>query len=300
LTSSAQSTQASAGTWAALAAFLLWGFSPLYYRAVGSAGAIEILAHRVVWSLLFCSALILVSSRGRELTALFSNSRLLASLLASALLVSINWLGFIWAVNNDHALEASMGYYLFPLVMVFLGAVILQEPVSRYQRYALLLVAGGVVNLLVGLGQIPWIALLLAISFGLYGLVRKQMAVAPLTGLTMECLLLSPAALLYFAFVGSDDALTFGSQGIAFDLLLIASALMTALPLLLFTFAAKRMSLATLGLLQYLNPSCQFLLAVIVFDEVFTLTHLYTFLLIWSGVLLFTYDGRRRPRRQPL
>ncbi|MCB1759348.1 MAG: EamA family transporter RarD [Gammaproteobacteria bacterium] len=300
MTPSAQSAQAPAGVWAALTAFLLWGFSALYYRAVGSAGAFEILAHRIVWSLLFCCALILIRGRGRELAAIYADRKLLGSLLLSALLVSVNWLGYIWAVNNGHALEASMGYYLFPLVMVFLGAVILQERISRLQRYALLLVSAGVVNLLVALGEVPWIALLLATSFGLYGLVRKQITVGPLIGLTVECLLLSPAALLYFAFAASNGALTFGSEGIAFDLLLAGTALMTAVPLLLFTYAAKRMRLATLGMLQYLNPSVQFLLAVTIIGEPFTSHHLYTFLLIWAGVFLFSYDSRRPERRQPL
>ena len=287
------------GILAALSAFLLWGFSPIYFRAVGAAPALEILAHRVVWSLLLCLLLLLLQRRLTELTGLFRNGRIMLTLSASSILVSVNWLGFIWAVNNERALEASMGYFILPIVMVLLGRLFLQEHLNRNQAFALLLVILGVLNLIIGAQQFPWIALLLASSFGCYGLVRKQVPVGPLTGLAMECLMLSPVALIYLLTLHARSDLVFGSLGAGFDTLLICSALMTALPLLLFTSATTKLRLGTVGLLQYLNPSCQFLLAVFLFDEPFTAAHLLTFLLIWSGLIWFTLDSRRRPLQTP-
>jgi len=285
------------GVLEAIGSFLIWGFSPLYYRAVGEAGSLEILSHRVVWSLFFCLILISLSGQTRALRQLFSQPRTLLTLFVSALLVSINWLAFIWAVNNDKALEASMGYFIFPIVMVALGGIFLNERLNRNQMLALALVVLGVLNLLLGQQQLPWIALLLAGSMGLYSLVRKKVPAGPLVGLTMECLLLFPVAALYLFYLERQGELRFGSATAWMDILLICSALMTALPLILFTSAARKLRLGTLGLLQYLNPTCQFLLAVFLFAEPFSQAHLYTFLLIWSGLALFSIDSQRRIRR---
>lgn len=285
------------GILAALGAFLLWGFSPLYYRAVGTAGALEILAHRVVWSLLLCLLLVGISGQGREMRRLFSNPRHLGILLISALLVSVNWLGFIWAVNNDRALEASMGYFIFPIMMLLLGRLFLDERLNRPQQVAVGLVLGGVLVQLGLTGKLPWIALVLAVSFSIYGLVRKKIAVEPLVGLTVECLLLLPAAAGFLLLQTWNGTLVFGSLGPGFDALLAAAALITAIPLLLFTTATRRLRLGTVGLLQYLNPTCQFLLAVFLFNEPFSQVHLLSFLLIWGGVLLFSVDTRQRMGR---
>ena len=220
-----------AGVVAALAAFLIWGVSPLYYRSVGLAPAMEILAHRVVWSVLFTLVLIAVNGQLRKLLRIFLDARLLATLTVSSLLVSANWLTFIWGVNNGRALEASMGYFIFPIVMVGLGRVFLQERLNRAQMFALLLVVLGVTNLLLRQQQqLPWLALVLAISMGLYSLVRKQAPVDALLGLSVECLLLFPLAFAYLLILRQNGELVFGSLGGSFDLLLAASALMTALP----------------------------------------------------------------------
>jgi len=282
-----------AGIFAATGAFLIWGFSPIYYRAVGVAPALEIVAHRVVWSLVFTLVLVGLSGQLRQVLNIFRDVRALGTLLLSSLLVSANWLAFIWAVNNERALEASMGYFVFPIVMVVLGGIFLKERLSFGQLVALLLVVLGVINLLFGYSRFPWIALLLAGSMGCYGLVRKTVAVEALPGLTMECLLLSPVALGYLIILYANGELVFGSISPGFDLLLTCSALMTALPLILFTAATRVLRLGTVGLLQYLNPTCQFLLAVLLFREPFTQAHLITFLLIWSGLVLFTLDSRR-------
>ena len=286
-----------AGVVAALAAFLIWGVSPLYYRSVGLAPAMEILAHRVVWSVLFTLVLITANGQLRKLLRIFLDARLLATLTVSSLLVSANWLTFIWGVNNGRALEASMGYFIFPIVMVGLGRVFLQERLNRAQMFALLLVVLGVTNLLLRQQQqLPWLALVLAISMGLYSLVRKQAPVDALLGLSVECLLLFPLAFAYLLILRQNGELVFGSLGGSFDLLLAASALMTALPLILYTSATRLLRLGTVGLLQYINPSCQFMLAVFLFNEPFGSAYFHTFLLIWGGLAIFSLDTRRRLR----
>lgn len=289
-----QTESRRAGLLAALGAFLIWGFSPIYFRAVGTASALEILSHRVVWSLFFSLGLVALTGQTRILVNIFTRPRILATLLLSALLVSINWLAFIWAVNHDLALEASMGYFIFPLVMVVLGRIFLEERLNRNQILALCLVLLGVLNLLLSQNRLPWIALLLATSMGFYSLVRKTVPADPLVGLTIECLLLFPLSAFYLLLLGHSGELIFGTRGIGFDLLLACSALMTALPLILYTSATRILRLGTVGLLQYLSPSCQFLLAVFLFGEPFSQAQLHTFLLIWFGLAIFTLDSRYR------
>ncbi|MCW8919961.1 MAG: EamA family transporter RarD [Sedimenticola sp.] len=285
------------GVASALSAFLIWGFSSLYYRAIGDAPALEIIAHRAIWSLLFTLILVAATGQIRIFARLFSDRKMLLTLLISSILVSVNWLGFIWAVNNGKALEASMGYFIMPIVMVVLGRIFLDERLSRNQLISLALVCLGVLNLLIAIQQLPWIALLLAISFGFYSLVRKKINVSALVGLTMECLFLAPIALIYLWLLHRNGTLVFGTLTIGFDLLLLGSGLMTALPLILFTSASKRLRLSTVGLLQYLNPTVQFLLAVFLFNEPFSIPHLITFSLIWIGLIVFSVDSRSQLKR---
>ena len=287
-------TDAQTGVFAATGAYLLWGFSPLFYRLLGEASALEILGHRTLWSLLFTAILVHIGRQSGLLKKVFSDRRLLLTLSISAVMVAINWLTFIWAVNNDKALEASMGYFIMPIVMVVLGRIFLAEQMNRLQLAAVVMVCMGMFNLLLTLGQFPWIALIIAITLGLYGLVRKTASIDSLTGLTVECLLLSPAAIIYFAFIAFERSMVFGTLGMGFDLLLASSALMTAVPLILFTIGTRRLRFSTAGMLQYINPTCQFLLAVLLFREPFTSTHLTTFLLIWSGLILYSYNSLRR------
>ena len=285
------------GVLSAVGAFLIWGFSPLYYKVIGATPALEIIAHRALWSLFFTLLLVIFSGQTRTLLRLFGNARIPLILLLSSILVSVNWLGFIWAVNNDRTLEASMGYFIMPIVMVLLGRIFLDERLNRYQLISLLLVCLGVLNLLIALQQLPWIALLLAISFGFYSLLRKQVEVSALVGLTVECLFLSPFALGYLLYLERQDSLVFSTLGIAIDLMLVGTGLMTALPLLLFTSASKHLRLGTVGLIQYLNPTCQFLVALFIFHEPFSQHHLNTFTLIWIGLVIYTLDSRRARRQ---
>ncbi|MES9873473.1 MAG: EamA family transporter RarD [Candidatus Sedimenticola sp. PURPLELP] len=281
------------GVLASLGAYLLWGFSPIFYRLLGEASALEILAHRAVWSLAFTLVLVVTAGNTATLLKILANRRLMGVLLISSILVSVNWLIFIWAVNNDKVLEASMGYFIMPIVMVLLGRIFLTEHLSRFQLVSVLLACVGVLNLLVTLGQLPWVALTLAVSFGSYGLVRKMAPVDSILGLTVECLLLTPVALIYLAYLYAEGTLVFATRGLSLDLLLMSSALMTALPLILFTTGAKRLRYATAGMLSYINPTIQFLLAVLLFQEPFTSSHLVTFSLIWLGLGIFSYDARR-------
>ncbi len=294
------SKEVQIGLFSAIAAFLMWGFSPLYYRAIGTAPALEILAHRVIWSFFFTLTLVIIGKQWRPFLDALCSHRQLFILLISSLLVAGNWLGFIWAVNNGKALEASMGYYIMPVIMVLLGRFFLNEHLNSRQIFSFILVCVGVLNLLVGLGELPWLALFLACSFGLYSLVRKKTPVSALIGLTIECLLLAPISLIYLIYLQQNDQLIFGTLGLSFDMLLAAASLMTALPLIFFTMASKRLKLGTVGLIQYMNPTCQFLLAVFAFGEPFTQTHLITFLFIWGGLGLFSLDSHRRMRQAKL
>ena len=289
-------TQLRKGVFAAVAAFLIWGGSPIFFKALGKASAFEILAHRVVWSLLFTFALLSISNRTMDLLKLFRNQRLLVWLFISACLVATNWVVFIWAVNHEKALEASMGYFIFPIVMVALGRLFLNELLSRLQWVALLAVCLGVINLLFSLGELPWVALTLATAMGLYGLVRKKTPVDALLGLTVECLLLSPMALLYLIMLYHDGTLIFANLSLNTDILLACSALMTAVPLILFTASTHILKLGTVGMLQYINPTSQFLIAVFLFSEPFTDTHLITFSLIWLGLGIYTFESQRQSR----
>jgi len=292
-----QTREMQIGLFSAIAAFLMWGFSSLYYRAIGTAPALEILAHRAIWSALFTLILVIIGKQWQPfISALFSRKQLFI-LLISSLLVAGNWLGFIWAVNNGKALEASMGYYIMPVIMVLLGRAFLNEHLNSRQIFSFILVCIGVLNLLLGLGEIPWLGLFLACSFGLYSLVRKKTPVSALVGLTIECLLLAPISLIYLLYLNQNNQLVFGTLGVSFDLLLMASALMTALPLIFFTMASKRLKLGTVGLIQYMNPTCQFLLAVFAFGEPFTQIHFVTFAFIWAGLGLFSLDSHRQLRK---
>lgn len=278
----------------------MWGFSALYYRAVGVTPALEILAHRAVWSFLFTLILVVIAKQWKPFIEALTSPKQLFILLISSLLVGGNWFGFIWAVNNDKALEASMGYYIMPVIMVLLGRFFLDERLNSRQLFSIALVCLGVLNLLVSLGELPWLALFLACSFGLYSLVRKKTPVSALVGLTIECLLLTPFSIIYIIYLHQNDALVFGTLGLSFDLLLAAASLMTALPLIFYTMASKRLKLGTVGLIQYLNPTCQFFLAVFAFDETFTQVHLITFAFIWGGLFLFSFDSHRRLRQEKL
>lgn len=278
-----------------LGAYLIWGFLPLYFLLLAGVTAGEIVADRVVWSLVLLIGILAVAGRFGKLAAVLRTPRTLGLLAISAALISVNWLIYIWAVQNGHVLAASLGYFLNPLVNVLLGVVVLGERLKRMQMAAVALAAAGVAVLASGAGTGLWISLSLAFSFGLYGLVRKVAPVESLEGLTIETALLTPFAIAYMAWLASHDALVFGDAPGLTALLVLAGA-MTAVPLLLFAGAARLLPYSTLGLLQYLAPTLQFLLAITVFGEVMTLSHIVCFALIWSGLALYVLSSVRKPR----
>lgn len=277
-------------------AFLIWAALPLYFKAVRTVSPTEVLAHRVLWSAAFVGLLILIWRNRTALLPVLSNPRLMGWLILSALLVSSNWLIFIWAIANDRVLESSLGYYINPLLNVVLGVLILRERLRPLQWFAVFLATIGVGNLVWEFGQIPWVALSLALTFGLYGLIRKRVAVDAITGLFVETLLLAPLAIIYLAYLGIQGTAAFGAAGITQDMLLMSAGVLTATPLILFTAAAKRLKLSTLGQLQYTVPTGHFLLAVFAFGEPFTQAHAVTFAFIWVALTLYAFDTYREER----
>ncbi len=279
-------------------AFLIWGLSPVYWKALSAVSALEITMHRVVWSFLFLMCLILLQRRRHEFSGIFYNGRMLLTLLSTAILVSANWFLYIWAVANNYMLQASLGYYINPLVNVVLGLLFLRERLRRPQVLAVLLAACGVLYLTISYGEFPWIALTLAVSFGLYGLIRKVAPVGALVGLAVETMLLSPPAVLYLVYLNSQGVDTILRVSLKLDLLLIGCAPLTAAPLLFFTLGAKRLNLSTLGLMQYIGPSGMFLLAVFIYKEPFSTTQVWTFAMIWAALVIYSTDSVIYYRRE--
>lgn len=285
------------------AAFLFWGLSPIYWKALGAVPAGEVLAHRIVWSSVLLAAMLIARRRGRELAAAVRRPRTLATLVVTTALIAVNWYVYIWAMAAERVLEASLGYFVNPLVNVLLGVVFLRERLSRPQAAAVGLAAVGVAVLTVEVGRVPWVALLLAGSFGVYGLLRKTVDAGPQVGLAVETALLTPLALLWLARLhagggGAFGGGAFGGGGLATDLLLVGAGAVTVVPLVWFTQGARLLPLSALGLIQYLAPTIQFLLAVLVYREPFGATHLVAFAVIWAGLAVFTWDLRRRLRRE--
>ncbi len=287
-----------AGLLYAFGAYVLWGVFPLYWRQLDRVPPIEILAHRVLWSFAFTAVLISWHRRWAEVRAVFRSRRTLVPLVVSTILITGNWFLYIWAVAHEHVSEASLGYYVNPLFNVVLGRLVLGERLRPPALVAVLVASAGVLYLAVGLGTIPWVALGLAVSFGVYGLVRKQAPVEPLVGLAVEAGLVAPLALLFLAgrFAEGTGAFPAGTGG---EMALLAgSGAATALPLLFFAMAAKRLRYSTLGIVQYFSPSVQLFLAVAVFGEPFTDRHAVTFGLIWAAVALYAFDSLRAASRE--
>lgn len=277
-----------------IGAYAIWGLLPLYFHALKGVPALQVLAHRVLWSMLLLALLVLVLRRGRSIAAA-ARGRTLLLLAASAALIATNWLIYIWAVQHDHVLEASLGYFINPLVNVALGVAVLGERLRRWQAVAIGVAGLGVVILAASGGGALWISLTLAASFGTYGLLRKVVAIDALGGLTIETLLLAVPAALLLGTAAANGTASFGTAP-GVDALLIASGAVTAAPLLMFAAAARRMPYATLGLIQYIAPTLQFSIAVALGEPVRGV-HLLTFALIWAGCALYAADTIRAARQ---
>ncbi len=272
-------------------AFLIWGISPLYWKLLMAVPALQIAAHRVVWSFVFVIPIVAFGKRRTEFLAALTNPRAMSLLALTSLLVGCNWLTYIWAINSGHLLQASLGYYINPLVNVLLGMVFLKERLRVYQCVAVFLAAAGVLYLTVIYGQFPWISLLLAFTFGFYGLIRKVIKVGSLAGLAMETLLLTLPAAVYLVYVDVQGSGAFLNLRLDIDLFLIATAIITATPLVLFAMSARRVQLTTLGFLQYIGPSGMFLMAVFLFKEPFRPEQLICFILIWAALVVYSIDS---------
>jgi chloramphenicol-sensitive protein RarD len=275
-----------------LGAYALWGVLPLYFKALVHVAATEIVAHRILWSLIFLGVLATLWKRWPKVRAALTDRRVALTLALTAVLIGINWLVYIYAVVSGHVLEGSLGYYLNPLVNVLLGVFLLKEKLSRFQKAAVFLAAGGVAILAFGAGEAIWISLTLAASFAVYGFLRKVAPVESLEGLWIETLFLAPLAFGWAMWLTRSGSGAFLDSRTT-DLLLILGGALTAIPLLLFTAAAKRLPYSTLGFLQYLAPSLQFLLAVLVFGEPLTTAHLICFGAIWTALAIFVWEGLR-------
>ena len=281
----------------------IWGLSGLFYKQIAHVPALEVLSHRTLWALILFLILIIVQGRLGEWRALVLNWRALPLIAFAAVMISVNWFFFIYSVQVGHAVEASLGYYIFPLVAVLLGQILFKERLSRWQWIAVGFAALAVTVLTLGLRIVPIISLVLATTFGLYGASKKKIAAGPVLSVSVEVLLLAPLALIWLWGVHTQGwtgivGRTGGYFGTGWfeTLMLIAAGPMTAVPLILFSYASRRVSYATVGLVQYLNPTFQAIVAVFVFAEPFTHWHIIAFALIWSGLAIYSADSIQRER----
>lgn len=290
------SPDAARGVAFGLGAYLIWGCFPLFFSLFEGIPAWEVLVHRVIWSCLFLVGLITVLRRWQPVRDALARPRRLGRVLACAVLIGANWGIFIYAVETRQVFQASLGYFLTPLVNVALGMIVLHERMAVLQRWAVALAGVAIAMQFVLLGELPWITLILALTFGTYGLLRKQITLDGVSGLFVETLLLLPLALVAIAWLVHSGASHFLEDRTQ-SALLVASGVVTALPLLAFAGAARRLRLATLGFLMYVNPTMQFLTALLVFDEALSPPQLVTFVLIWTGLALYSWSAwRTRPR----
>jgi chloramphenicol-sensitive protein RarD len=279
-----------------LTAYALWGLFPLYFPLLEPAGGLEIVAHRVLWSLLFIGILLTVVRRWSQVRALATDRRRLLVLAGAGLLIAVNWLVFVYGVNSGHVVETSLGYFINPLVSVLLGVVVFSERLRRLQWVAVGIAAVAVAVLTVDYGRPPWIALSLAASFGLYGVMKKLVRVEAAPGLFVETAMVAVPAAVVLAFLHADGSGTFTAAGTGHALLLATSGIATAVPLLLFAAAARRIPLSTVGLLQYLTPLMQLAIGVFVYDEEMPPARLAGFVIVWIALAVFTVDSLRHAR----
>jgi len=285
------------GTWYAIAAYFVWGILPLYWKALKHIPAREILAHRVIWSFVFLCLFNTIRKRWPEVKRDYTHKHNRVSSLFSALIIGAVWFIYIWAINANHVVEASMGYYINPLISVLLGMIFLNERLTFWQIIAFVLAILGVAFLTVQYGRFPWIAMSLALGFGLYGLLRKTSRVGSITGLTAETAILTPVALIFILFLVYRKTNAVVGASITTHLLLIGAGIVTAVPLVWFAKGARRIPLSMIGFFQYLAPTITLLLGIFVFKEPFTATHLVSFGLIWAALIIYASSQTRFMKR---
>ncbi|GBF12110.1 EamA family transporter RarD [Tepidibacillus infernus] len=280
--------QKEAGMIYGILAYTAWGILPLYWKLLKQVPASEILAHRIVWSFVFVIGLLLVYRNLQMIKTTLSNKRNILFISLASILIGINWFTYIWAVNADHVVEASLGYYINPLITVLLGVIVLRERLNRWQGIALAFAIIGVSIITIQYGRIPWIAFTLALSFGFYGLLKKMVHVDSTVGLAVETTVLFPVALSYIILKQSEGIGALGNISLTTTFLLLASGVATATPLLWFAKSAERIELSTLGFLQYISPTITLILGIFVFKETFTQVHSWGFIFIWTALLIYS------------
>ncbi len=286
------------GSLAAFAAYLLWGLFPIYWKRLSGVESLQILAHRILWSAAFTVTALLVTRRLGSLRELFRSRRRALYAAAASVLITINWGTYIWAVNSGHITESSLGYYINPLVSVALGAIFFREKLDRWTSWAVGIAAVGVAAASIVMGSVPWISLVLATSFGFYGLVKKKAGLQPLAGLAAETLFVAPLAIAFLAFRHATGAGAFGGGDAVATAMLFLAGLVTAVPLLCFAAAANRISLTRMGFIQYVSPTLQFVLGVFAFGETVTAPMKVAFVAVIAALLLYGFT-RGRPSSRP-
>ncbi|NMH59905.1 EamA family transporter RarD [Alteromonas sp. MYP5] len=286
-----------AGVLFAIAAYSMWGLAPMYFKLLQSMPAIEILMHRVVWSAVILAGLIVGFKQKAKVIKALRSRKVMTILLIAGLLLGANWLLFIWAINSNQLLDASLGYYINPLINILLGRLFLGEKLRPLQQVAVVLAILGVSVLVFSYGELPWIALVLAGTFGVYGLLRKQVDVDSLPGLFIETMMMLPFAVIFWVWFASPQS-NMAENSLEFNAILIAAGVVTTAPLLCFTAAARRIMYSTLGFFQYIGPTMMFILAVFLYGEPLEEARLITFAFVWTGLLLFSFDSLRFYHRQ--
>jgi chloramphenicol-sensitive protein RarD len=290
-------TNNNSGIYNAVSAYVMWGIAPLYFKLIAEIASTEILVHRVVWSSLFLFVIILMMRKWRLVADIVKQPKLLAKLAITSAILAVNWFLFIWAINNDHLLDASLGYFINPLFSVALGVIFLNERLRKWQLFAVALAVIGVAIQLVIIGSLPLVSLALAASFGTYGLLRKQMFIDSFVGLFIESMLMLPIALVYWTLFIDSATANMLSNEFNLNFLLILAGIVTTAPLLCFTAAAKRLTLSSLGFFQYIGPSLMFFLGVFYYQEALQPAKLATFAFIWAALLIFSVDSFRARKR---
>lgn len=279
------------GILSGIGAYLLWGLFPIYWKLLHHIQAMQIIGHRIVWSFIFLIIIVISSNQLKNLKSAVSSKKVLGMYMVASALLTVNWFVYVWGVNAGRIVETSLGYFINPLFSVLLGIIFFKEKLRLMQWIPVTLAAAGVIYLTVDYGRVPWIALSLAFTFGLYGLVKKIAPLDSLFGLTFETALAFPFALTYLIVVTSQGAGSFPQGNIPVDLLLIATGIITSVPLLLFAYAARNIPLSTVGILQYIAPSLQFLIGVAVYREDFGKPDMIGFGLVWTALLIFSIES---------
>jgi chloramphenicol-sensitive protein RarD len=281
-----------------IGAYLAWGVFPIYWKWLQSVAAIQLISHRIIWSFIFLAGIIFATRQWRAFRSAVLSRRVLLIYLASAILLSINWLTYVWAVNAGFIVETSLGYFINPLLSVLLGVIFLHERLRLWQWALIGLAAIGVVYVALSYGHFPWIALTLAFSFGTYGLIKKTAPLGSLHGLTLETGLLFLPAVGFLVFMEANGQGAFLHSGPTKDLLMVGAGVVTSVPLLLFAAAAQRIPLSTMGVLQYVTPTMQFLLGILLYREPFNQSHLIGFCIVWLALILYWGEGFLASRRR--